>query len=64
MAPAPALVRDYLRHLGGGADSSRNPSLVPAHLFPQWTFPLAARVLRGVPYPLTRILNALLASVP
>jgi hypothetical protein len=32
--------------------------VVPAHLFPQWTFPLAARVLRGVPYPLTRILNA------
>jgi acyl dehydratase len=27
-------------------------------MFPQWTFPLAARTLRAVPYPLTRILNA------
>jgi hypothetical protein len=58
MAPAPTLVRDYLRHLGGGADSHLHPSRVPPHLFPQWTFPLAARVLRGAPYPLTRILNA------
>jgi hypothetical protein len=58
MAPAAPLVRDYLRHVGGGTESHGDPSLVPAHLFPQWTFPLAARGLRGVPYPLTRILNA------
>jgi hypothetical protein len=57
-APAPALVRDYLRHLGDGAEAHRDPATVPAHLFPQWTFPIAARVLRDVPYPLTRILNA------
>src|SRR6185369_2082326 len=57
-APSIALVRDYLRHLGAGADAYRHPATVPPHLFPQWTFPIVARVLRDVPYPLARILNA------
>lgn len=57
-APAPALVRDYLRHLGAAAEAYRHPATVPPHLFPQWTFPIAARVLRELHYPLTRILNA------
>jgi acyl dehydratase len=31
---------------------------VPAHFFPQWGFPLAARALAGLPYPLARVVNA------
>jgi acyl dehydratase len=57
-SPSPRLVRDYARFLRASADVYRNPATVPAHLFPQWTFPLAARTLRDVPYNLTRILNA------
>ena len=30
---------------------------LPPHLFPQWGFPLAARTLRGLPYPLLRVMN-------
>jgi len=57
-APSAALVRDYLGHLGGGTEAYRRPPTVPPHLFPQWTFPIGARVLHALPYPLTRILNA------
>lgn len=56
IAPRPAgLVRDYLRHVGG--DPAAYRGVVPPHLFPQWGFPLAARTLAGVPYPLARVLN-------
>src|SRR3970282_2302893 len=49
--PLPAdLIRDYLRHVGGDPAAYRGQ--VPPHLFPQWGFPLAARTLRGLPYPL------------
>jgi len=58
MSPSMGLVRDYARFLGAPPDAYRNPPTIPAPLFPQWTFPLAARVLRDVPYDLTRILNA------
>ncbi|HTL34332.1 MAG TPA: MaoC/PaaZ C-terminal domain-containing protein [Kofleriaceae bacterium] len=54
--PHPALVRDYVEHVGGDAAAYR--AMLPPHLFPQWSFPLAARTLRGLPYPLTRIVNA------
>jgi acyl dehydratase len=69
VSPSPELVRDYARFLGASAESFRSSATVPAHLFPQWTFPIAARVLRGLPYDLTRILNAgcrlqMNASVP
>ncbi len=54
--PLPAgLVRDYIRHVGG--DPSAYKGLLPAHLFPQWSFPLASQTLRGVPYPLFKVLN-------
>ncbi len=54
--PLPSdLVRDYIRHVGG--DTSAYKGLVPAHLFPQWSFPLASKTLRGVPYPLLKVLN-------
>lgn len=52
---SPALVRDYVRHVGG--DPSAYKHTVPAHFFPQWGFPLAARTLRGVPYPMQKVLN-------
>jgi hypothetical protein len=51
----PALVRDYVRHVGG--DPSTWKRELPPHLFPQWGFGLAARTLSHVPYPLLRVLN-------
>lgn len=57
-APSRALVAAYARYLGISADRARHAPAVPAHLFPQWTFPVAARALHQVPYPLARILNA------
>lgn len=54
--PRPAsLVRDYVRHCGG--DPSAYKGTVPAHLFPQWGFPLLARSLRAIPYDLKKVLN-------
>ena len=54
--PRPAdLVRDYIRHTGG--DPTAYKGLIPPHLFPQWGFPLSARTLDGIPYPLVRVLN-------
>lgn len=54
--PRPAaLVRDYIRHVGGDPASYRGQ--LPAHLFPQWTFPYQARDLEGLPYPLQKVLN-------
>ena len=53
---SPELLRDYIRHVGGDPSAYRNT--VPAHLFPQWTFPLGATLLQGLPYPLVKVLNA------
>ena len=52
---SPDLVRDYVRHVGGDPGAWRGE--VPPHLFPQWGFPLAAQTLRGVPYPLMKVMN-------
>lgn len=52
----PALVRDYIEHVGGGADSWRGQ--LPYHLFPQWVFPLSMRLLAGLGAPLAGALNA------
>ena len=49
------LVRDYVRHVGGDPNAYRGT--IPAHLFPQWGFPLAARTLKGIPYPMLKVLN-------
>jgi hypothetical protein len=54
-APSAALVRDYLRFVGG--DPAAYKGRVPAHLFPHWGIPLAAQTLRGLPYPLMRVMN-------
>jgi acyl dehydratase len=54
--PLPAdLVRDYVRNVGG--DPNAYKKHLPAHLFPQWGFPLAAKTLKGIPYPLMKVLN-------
>lgn len=50
-----ALVRDYVRHVGGDPAAYRDT--VPAHLFPQWGFPLLTRAMHGLPYDLRRALN-------
>jgi acyl dehydratase len=56
LPPRPdALVRDYVRHVGGEPAWYRGR--VPAHLFPQWGFPLAAGALAGLSYPLARAVN-------
>jgi hypothetical protein len=57
LPPRPeALVRDYVRHVGG--DPAWYRGQLPSHLFPQWSFPLAARAMAGLPYPLARVMNA------
>lgn len=49
------LVGDYLQVVG--AEPAWYRDVLPAHLFPQWGFPLLARTLGDVPYPIARILN-------
>src|SRR5919109_1423678 len=56
VAPPRDLVEDFVRRCGG--DPAAWQGSVPPHLFPQWGFPLAAKVLRGLPYPLWRVLHA------
>ncbi len=53
---ADSMIRDYVRHIGG--DPAWYRHTVPAHLFPQWGFPLLSKVLAGVPYDLRAVLNA------
>ncbi|HHO52423.1 MAG TPA: hypothetical protein ENK18_16525 [Deltaproteobacteria bacterium] len=56
VAPRPQeLIRDYVRHCGG--DPSWYRGIVPAHLFPQWGFPLLARNLHQIPYDVRKVLN-------
>lgn len=50
-----SLVKDYIRAVGG--DPAAYRGVVPAHLFPQWGFPLLATTLRSIPYDLKRVLN-------
>jgi acyl dehydratase len=49
------LIHDYVRYCGG--DPSSYKHAVPPHLWPQWGFPLAARTLEQLPYPLFKVLN-------
>lgn len=51
-----ALVDDFVRFAGG--DPARHAGTLPPALFPQWSFALAARTMRGLPYPMARVLNA------
>ena len=55
-APLPAaLLDDFVKFLGGDPRAYRGE--VPAHLFPQWSFPVAAGTLSGLPYPLLKVVN-------
>jgi hypothetical protein len=53
--PSRELVADYVRLVGGTPKSYAKT--LPAHLFPQWTFPMAARALEGIDYPIQKVLN-------
>jgi acyl dehydratase len=56
LPPRPrALINDYVRYCGG--DPSSYAHTVPPHLWPQWGFPLGAKTLERVPYPLLSVLN-------
>ncbi|MFO7561567.1 MAG: MaoC/PaaZ C-terminal domain-containing protein [Enhygromyxa sp.] len=56
LPPRPrALIRDYVRYCGG--DPSSYARTLPPHMWPQWGFPLGAKTLESVPYPLLSILN-------
>lgn len=52
--PAP-LVRAYIRHVGGDPSGYRGE--IPAHMFPQWGLPVAAKTLNDIPYPIHKVLN-------
>ncbi|MEA2701279.1 MAG: hypothetical protein QOI66_5550 [Myxococcales bacterium] len=54
-SPSAALVRDYVRSVGG--DGAAYRSKLPPHLFPQWAFPVLARTLDDLPFPLLRVVN-------
>jgi acyl dehydratase len=49
------LIRAYVKHVGG--DPAWYKGRVPPHLFPQWSFPLGARALEGLGYPLAKVIN-------
>ncbi|HJL18370.1 MAG TPA: MaoC/PaaZ C-terminal domain-containing protein [Sandaracinaceae bacterium LLY-WYZ-13_1] len=53
--PSPALVRAYVKHVGGDPGSYKRR--VPAHLFPQWGFGLTGKTLEGLPYPMLAAMN-------
>ncbi len=53
--PSEALIADYLESVGGSQHAYGGT--IPAHLFPQWSFPPLVKSLLGARYPLTRALN-------
>jgi hypothetical protein len=56
VAPRPRdLVNAYVRHVGGDPSSYKNS--VPAHLFPQWGFPLTGKMVEGLKYPMLAAMN-------
>ncbi len=56
VSPRPAeLVNAYIRWIGGDPASYRGR--VPAHLFPQWGFPLTGKTLDGLSYPMLAAMN-------
>jgi len=56
VSPRPAdLVSTYVRWVGG--DPSSYKGRVPAHLFPQWGFPLTGRMMEGLSYPMLAAMN-------
>ena len=56
VAPRPAeLVNAYVRWVGG--DPASYKGRVPAHLFPQWGFPLTGKTMEGLSYPMLAAMN-------
>jgi acyl dehydratase len=55
-SPPASLIRDYALYVGGNTKLAM--STIPPHFFPQFSMPLAAETLRGLPYPIHRIVNA------
>jgi hypothetical protein len=56
VSPRPRdLVNAYVRHVGG--DPSSYKRHVPAHLFPQWGFPLTGKTMEGLKYPMLAAMN-------
>ena len=54
--PRPAeLVQAYVRWAGG--DPASYKGRVPAHLFPQWGFPLTGKLVDGLSYPMLAAMN-------
>ncbi len=51
-----ALVRDAIRFAGGQPGGWGDE--LPPWFFPQWTWPLLTECLQGLPYDLTRVVNA------
>ena len=49
------LLNDYVRHVGGNPGAYKKT--VPAHLFPQWLFPLSQKTLKDLPYPIAKVVN-------
>jgi len=55
-SPSPALVRDFVRNVGGDPSAYRDE--IPFHLFPQWGLALASRAVSEAAYPMARVMNA------
>ena len=56
VSPRPTeLVNAYVRWVGG--DPASYKGRVPAHLFPQWGFPLTGKVMEGLSYPMLAAMN-------
>jgi hypothetical protein len=53
---SPQLIRDYVQNVGG--DPAAYGKTLPPHMFPQWGFGLAERAMQGLPYRMSRVLNA------
>lgn len=51
----PQLVEDFIRWTGG--DPKAWGGTLPPTLFPQWGFPLLGPALKGLPFPLSKVLN-------
>jgi acyl dehydratase len=51
-----ALVDDYIQFVKGDPRAYRG--VLPAHFFPQWGFPLLTKALHGIPYDLSKVVNA------
>jgi hypothetical protein len=56
VSPRPTeLINAYVRWVGG--DPASYKGRVPAHLFPQWGFPLTGKVMEGLSYPMLAAMN-------